>query len=264
MVEYTTQPIGKRSKRVLDYYAMTTAARQRGTFFLAGLLFFLSGAASLAYEVVWVKLLTLQFGSAAWSITTVVASFMAGLGAGGAWAGRRADRIARPLKAYGLLELGIALYGALSVPLLENMAGLLNPLYGLVDSAFWAYMLAQFLLSVLMLAVPTFLMGASLPLLIVAVSQQGTFRRSVALFYGINTLGAAAGTCVTGIALLPALGIAHSVWVAVVVGILVAAGAVLLDRQIAPRTITSTQPTDTPSPIRIPRLLIAALRWPAA
>ena len=190
---------------------MTTAARQRGTFFLAGLLFFLSGAASLAYEVVWVKLLTLQFGSAAWSITTVVASFMAGLGAGGAWAGRRADRIARPLKAYGLLELGIALYGALSVPLLENMAGLLNPLYGLVDSAFWAYMLAQFLLSVLMLAVPTFLMGASLPLLIVAVSQQGTFRRSVALFYGINTLGAAAGTCVTGIALLPALGIAHSV-----------------------------------------------------
>lgn len=238
---------------------MTTAARQRGTFFLAGLLFFLSGAASLAYEVVWVKLLTLQFGSAAWSITTVVASFMAGLGAGGAWAGRRADRIARPLKAYGLLELGIALYGALSVPLLENMAGLLNPLYGLVDSAFWAYMLAQFLLSVLMLAVPTFLMGASLPLLIVAVSQQGTFRRSVALFYGINTLGAAAGTCVTGIALLPALGIAHSVWVAVVVGILVAAGAVLLDRQIAPRTITSTQPTDTPSPIRIPRLLIAAM-----
>ena len=78
-------------------------------------------------------------------------------------------------------------------------------------------------------------------------------------YYSINTLGAAAGNCVTGIALLPALGIANSVWVAVVVGILVAAGAVLLDRQIAPRTIASTQPTDTPSPIRIPRLLIAAI-----
>ena len=51
--------------------------------FLAGILFFLSGAAALAYEVVWVKLLTLQFGSAAWSISTVVASFMAGPGVWG-------------------------------------------------------------------------------------------------------------------------------------------------------------------------------------
>ena len=104
--------------------------------FLAACLFFLSGAAALAYEVVWVKLLTLQFGSAAWSISTVVASFMAGLGAGGAWAGRRADRIRRPLRAYALLELGIALYGVVSVPLMRNMAGILDPLYGLTDGYF--------------------------------------------------------------------------------------------------------------------------------
>ena len=173
--------------------------------FFAGILFFLSGAAALAYEVVWVKLLTLQFGSAAWSISTVVASFMAGLGAGGAWAGRRADRIRRPLRAYALLELGIALFGVVSVPLLRNMAGVLDPLYHLTDGYFALFVLLQFLLSFAMMAVPTFLMGASLPLLIVAVSEEAAFRRSVALFYGINTLGAAVGTLVAGLVLMPVL-----------------------------------------------------------
>ena len=226
--------------------------------FFAGILFFLSGAAALAYEVVWVKLLTLQFGSAAWSISTVVASFMAGLGAGGAWAGRRADRIRRPLRAYALLELGIALFGVFSVPLLRNMAGVLDPLYHLTDGYFALYLLLQFLLSFAMMAVPTFLMGASLPLLIVAVSEEAAFRRSVALFYGINTLGAAVGTLVAGLILLPVLGISDTVWVAVAAGVLVAAGGYLLDLRMGPRAAVEDHRRPAAS-VQTPRLLLAAV-----
>jgi spermidine synthase len=226
--------------------------------FFAGILFFLSGAATLAYEVVWVKLLTLQFGSAAWSISTVVASFMAGLGAGGAWAGRRADRIRRPLRAYALLELGIALFGVVSVPLLRNMAGVLDPLYHLTDGYFSLFVLLQFLLSFAMLAVPTFLMGASLPLLIVAVTEEAAFRRSVALFYGINTLGAAAGTLVAGLVLMPVLGISDTVWIAVAAGVLVAAGGYLLDLRMGPREVSEEYRRPAAS-TRTPRLLLAAV-----
>ncbi len=224
----------------------------------AGLLFLLSGATSLMYEVAWAKLLTLEFGSAAWSIATVVASFMAGLGSGGAWAGRRADRIRRPLRVYGFLELGIALFGMVSGPLLENIARVLDPLYGLVDGYFAFYLLAQFLLSFVMLVVPTFLMGASLPVLIVAVSREETFRRNVAVFYGINTLGAAIGTLVAGVFLLSALGIAHTIWVAVALGLLVAAGALLLDRSAGPRE-PSPEHASRDSETQIPRLLLAAM-----
>ena len=227
--------------------------------FLAGCLFFLSGAAALAYEVVWVKLLTLQFGSAAWSISTVVASFMAGLGAGGAWAGRRADRIRRPLRAYALLEVGIALYGVVSVPLLRNMAGILDPLYGLTDGYFALYLLLQFLLSFAMMAVPTFLMGASLPLLIVAVTEEAAFRRSVALFYGINTLGAGVGTLVAGMILMPLLGISDTVWVAVAAGVLVAAGGYLLDLRMGPRDASEEGPGPVAGAAGTPRLLLAAV-----
>ncbi len=226
--------------------------------FFAGILFFLSGAAALAYEVVWVKLLTLQFGSAAWSISTVVASFMAGLGAGGAWAGRRADRIRRPLRVYALLELGIALFGVFSVPLLRNMAGILDPLYHLTDGYFALYLLLQFLLSFAMMAVPTFLMGASLPLLIVAVTEEAAFRRSVALFYGINTLGAAVGTLVAGLVLMPILGISDTVWIAVAAGVLVAAGGYLLDLRMGTREVSEEHRRPTAS-TRTPRLLLAAV-----
>ncbi len=226
--------------------------------FFAGLLFFFSGAAALAYEVVWVKLLTLQFGSAAWSISTVVASFMAGLGAGGAWAGRRADRIRRPLRAYALLELGIALFGVVSVPLLRNMAGILDPLYHLTDGYFALFVLLQFFLSFAMMAVPTFLMGASLPLLIVAVTEEAAFRRSVALFYGINTLGAAVGTLVAGLVLMPVLGISDTVWVAVAAGVLVAVGGYLLDLRMAPRDAVE-EPLASTSGTQTPRLLLAAV-----
>ena len=226
--------------------------------FFASILFFLSGAAALAYEVVWVKLLTLQFGSAAWSISTVVASFMAGLGAGGAWAGRRADRIRRPLRAYALLEIGIALFGVFSVPLLRNMAGVLDPLYHLTDGYFALYLLLQFLLSFAMMAVPTFLMGASLPLLIVAVSEEAAFRRSVALFYGINTLGAAVGTLVAGLVLMPVLGISDTVWVAVAAGVLVAAGGYLLDLRMGPREVAEEHRRPAAS-AQTPRMLLAAV-----
>jgi spermidine synthase len=217
----------------------------------AGLLFLLSGATSLMYEVAWAKLLTLEFGSAAWSIATVVASFMAGLGSGGAWAGRRADRIRRPLRVYGFLELGIALFGMVSGPLLENIARVLDPLYGLVDGYFAFYLLAQFLLSFVMLVVPTFLMGASLPVLIVAVSREETFRRNVAVFYGINTLGAAIGTLVAGVFLLSALGIAHTIWVAVALGLLV-----------RPAHFCSIAARDRASPLRSMRVGIVKRRFP--
>ncbi len=236
----------------------TFPAFWRRPFFAAGLLFMLSGATSLAYEVVWVKVLSLHLGNAAWSIATVVASFMAGLGLGSAWAGRRADQLPRPLRTYAALELGIALFGAVSLPLLEALAGLLSPLYGLNDNHFALFVTAQFLLSFIMLVVPTFLMGASLPVLVAAVAQEQAFRRSVSLLYGINTLGAAMGTLATGLFFIPALGVSGAVWVAVLGGGFVALGALVLDRHAATRAVAAAVASEERGE-QTPRLLLVAL-----
>src|SRR5437899_12689024 len=81
-------------------------------------LFFLSGATGLIYELLWVRLLYQAFGSTIQSVTTVVAAYMGGLGLGAWLWGRRADRHAGPTALYGWLEIAIGLFGVVSPPLL--------------------------------------------------------------------------------------------------------------------------------------------------
>src|SRR3990172_7455643 len=83
------------------------------------LLFFLSGAAALVYQVVWVRSLTLIFGGSHLAVTAVLAIFMAGLALGGYLIGRAVDRLERPLKLYGLLELGIAASALVFIGLIQ-------------------------------------------------------------------------------------------------------------------------------------------------
>jgi len=202
---------------------------------VAGGLFFLSGASGLAYQVAWIKLLSIQFGSSAWSISTVVAAFMAGLGLGSWWAGRRAARIARPLRAFALLELGIALCGLVSVQLLGSLDLLIAPIYLQLD--FGWFVLVRFLLTFGLLLLPTALMGASLPVLAAGMARDRSVGQVVGWLYGINTLGAAAGTLATGFWLLPWLALQRTVFVAVGVGLLVALLAYLADREPAKQAV---------------------------
>src|SRR5437879_10862370 len=75
------------------------------------LLFFLSGATGLVYELLWVRVLYQTFGSTIQSVTTVVAAYMGGLGLGAWLLGRRADRHERPAALYGRLEIEIGVFG---------------------------------------------------------------------------------------------------------------------------------------------------------
>ena len=54
--------------------------------------FFLSGATSLVYQVVWVREFGIVFGNTIYSSSIVVAIFMLGLGLGSYIAGNWADR----------------------------------------------------------------------------------------------------------------------------------------------------------------------------
>ena len=86
----------------------------RSTFGIVLVWFFLSGATALVYEVVWLRMLSLVFGHTVYAITTVLAAFMAGLGLGSFLFGRRAARFPDPIRAYGLLEIGIGVSCALT------------------------------------------------------------------------------------------------------------------------------------------------------
>src|SRR5213080_883550 len=129
------------------------------------LIFFLSGATGLVYEVIWVRLTGLVFGNTSQAISTVLGAFMAGLALGSWKLGQKADRIRNPLRMYGLLEIGIGISAAL-VPLI----------FSFLDSFYWAMApsvssipggeaLIRFGTSFIVLITPTFLMGGTLPVL---------------------------------------------------------------------------------------------------
>src|SRR5205809_2027811 len=223
-----------------------------------GLLFFLSGATGLVYELLWVRVLYQTFGSTIQSVTTVVAAYMGGLGLGAWLLGSRADRHTRPAVLYGRLELGIAAFGVLS----PGILGLVHRAYVGAVSAWqlWggASVAARFGLTAVVLLVPTTLMGGTLPVLTRAFMgrDRADLKRSLGHLYGLNTLGAVLGTALAGFWLIEYMGIRASLWGTAAVNLAIGIAALRLP---APGTgaLTdpgrepggSSDPVDSPSPL---------------
>ncbi len=228
------------------------------------LLFFLSGATGLVYELLWVRVLYQTFGSTIQSVTTVVAAYMGGLGLGAWLLGRRADRDPRPAALYGMLEIAIAVFGLIS-PL---VLGLAHRLYlgvaGALQLTGAVSVALRFGLAVLVLLVPTTLMGGTLPVLTRAFmgTDRGELKRSLGLLYGLNTLGAVVGTALAGFFLIELLGIRASLWGTAAVNLALGAGALALARPVAPVSQSVRAPDAAisgPAPQRLRYLACALL-----
>jgi spermidine synthase len=150
--------------------------------------FFASGAAALIYQSGWQRILTLHAGMDLYSVTTVIAAFMAGLGLGNLLGGALADRVdARAsVLLYALMELFIGAFGALSVQLLQRLYPWFSSLISTTPR--------QFAFHFALLLIPTTMMGTTLPLLARGVvARSAEISPSVGRLYGVNTLGAAVG-----------------------------------------------------------------------
>ena len=185
-------------------------------------LFFLSGVCALIYEITWMRMFRLVMGNTVFTSATVLTAFMAGLALGSYLAGRIIDREPRPLRVYAILEGAIGVY-ALLMPLLFGAA---EPAYrwayGLLAEMPNALGMVRFLISAVLLILPTTLMGATLPLLSRFFAQrEESLGRDVGRLYAFNTLGAAVGAALTGFLLVPSLGEDRSIVVAAVANLLI-------------------------------------------
>lgn len=131
------------------------------------LLFFLSGATGLIYQLLWVRVLYQSFGSTIQSITTVVAAYMGGLGLGAWLFGRIVDRSRRPAALCGWLEIAIGVFGIASPLVLAIAHRLYIAIAGgaALEPGGGASIALRFGLAGLVLLVPTTLMGGTLPVL---------------------------------------------------------------------------------------------------
>ncbi|MDT5063233.1 MAG: spermidine synthase [Acidobacteriota bacterium] len=207
-------------------------AYSKSSLWLVALCFVLSGATGLIYEVLWARMLGLVFGATTFAISAVLAAFMGGLALGSAWAANLAARIKRPLRAYGLIEIGIALY-ALAVPLLFRLVDYLYAfIWEQIHPGFYAFNLWRFVLSCAVLLVPTTLMGATLPVLSAALLRSSDHKpTAVTRLYTCNLVGAIIGTVAAGFLLLPSLGIRLTIFTAATINFIIGVAAVIIDRR---------------------------------
>lgn len=193
--------------------------------------FVLSGATGLIYEVLWARMLGLVFGATTLAVSTVLAAFMAGLALGSALAGRVGAKIRRPLRLYGLLEIGIAVCAIAVPPLFSWVDKLYLFIWQQLHPGFVTFSLWRFALSCVLLLPPTTLMGATLPVLAAALVRSPNFKAtSVARLYTLNLIGAIAGTIAAGFFFLPMLGVRATIHTAVAVNLIIGIAALLADR----------------------------------
>jgi predicted membrane-bound spermidine synthase len=151
---------------------------------LLNILFFCSGMPALVYQIVWERALFAIYGVNAESVAVIVSAFMLGLGLGAIVGGKLSARFPRHgIILFAFAELGTAVFGLFSLPIFhwaaKFSAGVSLP-YTVV-------------LSLMLLIVPTVLMGATLPLLVEhLVRFSGQVGHSVAILYFANTFGSAA------------------------------------------------------------------------
>jgi len=180
--------------------------------------FVLSGIAALVYQTAWTRQFAIVFGTSELAVATVLAAYMGGLALGAFLAERFLPRVTRPVLTYALLELGIAASAVLVVPLLLVAANFaLQALFGgqasPPDSDHAGTTLFYLLSAFVALALPTTLMGATLPLLArYAIAEEVQIGRRIGLLYAMNTAGAVAGALFTAFLLLPELGLEHTIW----------------------------------------------------
>ncbi len=201
------------------------------------LIFILSGASGLIYQVIWMRQLTLIFGSTVFATSTVLTAFMAGLALGSYYFGRKIDESAQsPLRLYALLEAGIGAF-CLVWPLILTVLGAIYVLiHRNVTSEFYTLSLIRFVLTFGVILIPSTLMGGTLPVLtrffVKRLEQLGT---NIGILYALNTFGAVVGTVAAGFFLIEALGIRWTLGVGIAINFGVAAVALVL-AQKAPGT----------------------------
>ena len=189
------------------------------------LLYFVSGAVGLSYEILWAKALALLFGVSIFGVAISVSAFLAGLGVGAISAYKLSPFLNRPILLLGLIECGVAAFSFVLPSILAWLDGSLlasgNGLYN--------WYAIQSIVTFFMLFFPASLLGFGFALLLKYFSSR---EFSVGVIYGVNTFGGVFGVLMP-LLLLPLFGWVVSLKLVAIFGFLVGLTFILLGARSA-------------------------------
>ena len=219
--------------------------------------FFLSGLASIIYELTWIRLLRNVFGSDSLAFSSLLTIFIGGIASGTYISGKMIKKyFSAPNGAseeliaaidktksfffifiYGFIELTVGVY-ALMTPILlsENSIGAIWVNFShILDENIILISLAKFLISGIVLILPTLLLGLSYPILVELVisneaKSSSKYRLGSSNLYATNTLGSIFGSIIGGFLLIPNFGLKTSILIATLINFFITFIVYLLNR----------------------------------
>jgi spermidine synthase len=206
------------------------------------ILFFSTGAVGLIYQIVWFKYLSLFLGNTTYAQMIVLSSFLGGLALGNYFIGKRIDNSKNPVRIYALLELSIGFY-CLIYPIFSDFLGnifistssQLN-----IESQNIIFIILRLIISSVLLFIPTFAMGGTLPVLSkFFVEKVSTAQKKVGWLYFLNSLGAVVGVILAGFFLIKSYGLDITIYSAATVNIVLGLIALLISKHVATSKIKS-------------------------
>ncbi|MFQ5559143.1 MAG: fused MFS/spermidine synthase, partial [Nitrospinota bacterium] len=182
--------------------------------------FLFSGFASLAYEVLWTRVLTLVLGSSIYAFTIILTAFLAGISAGSILFSNFKKRGISSVDLFAALEALIAIAAICSIFLFANLPYIFGKLHLAFSGSFWLFLLLQFGICLAVMLLPTVCMGATFPV-VSDIYAKGvtTVGRRIGNIYFFNTVGAIFGSFTAGFIMVPRFGIQTSIWLVALVNL---------------------------------------------
>ena len=170
----------------------------------------ITGATSFAYEIAWIRLLSMVLGASTHAFEVMLAAFIAGLAIGGLIIRSQIDRLKRPLIALALAQVGMGLLAAATLPLAGHAFHAVSWLMRNLphtDAGYQLMNLSGLGLSMALMLPTTILAGMTLPLVTLIILRAGKDEASIGAVYASNTIGAIAGVVLSLHLVMPAAGI---------------------------------------------------------
>lgn len=174
------------------------------------LIFTLSGAAGLVYEVVWARQLVLVFGNTTQAVSTILTAFFAGMAIGALLGGRAADRVRDRLRLYAVVEILLGVVALVTPAAFEELQGVYAGAYDALQPYPYVVALLRFVLCLAALSPATILMGATLPILARHLANSEVLTDAFSRLYAANTIGAVLGTIVAGFIMIELVGLTNT------------------------------------------------------
>ncbi len=210
---------------------------------ILGLIIVFSWACAMLYEIIWARQLILFFGSPVFAVSAMLSALVGGLGLGSFCFRRLADGEKRPLRLCAFLGVGLAIFALIFPTLLDILNAICILIYRGLGAGFYVLSWVRFVLSFVVLLIPSTLMGGMI-LLLGRAAKEGCAGFRADRVFTISMLGASIGCVAAGFFLIQLLGVQSSVHLGVAINLILAGAAFGLDRSWSETSVDLQQDMD--------------------